>query len=227
MLGRQSQTQITHRNEKDGYESRQDLLPGFSEEKDRQPQNWKDEAGFFAERAQEKQSGGGDEEQPPVRPELRRSANTAVKSEKTEHRRQRIGPTGDVRDGGGMHGMNRPDKRGEECQPTSFALLDVPAAQELIGQKKERERGAGMTKDAREMIAGRFENERSVISEVSEPLNWPVEIRGCRVDEKKMLERLGRELPAPDEWIAQDQGGVVPDKIVSERRRVDRENDEN
>ena len=84
-----------------------------------------------------------------------------------------------------------------------------------------------MTKDAREMIAGRFENGRSVISEVSEPLNWPVEIRRRRVDEKKMLKRLGRELPAPDKRIAQNQGGVIPDEIVSERRRVDRENDEN
>ena len=227
MLGWQSQTQITHRDEKDGYESRQDLLPGFSEEKDRQPQDREDETGFLAERAQKKQSGGGDEEQPSIGACDRHSANTAVKSEETEHRRQRIGPTGDVGDGGGMHRMDRPDKSGEECQPTSFAFLDIPAAQELIGQKKERERGAGMTEDAREMIAGRFENEHGVISEVSEPLNWPVEIRGRRVDEKKMLERLGRELPAPDKRIAEDQGGIVPDEIVSERWRVDRENDEN
>src|ERR1700719_3877413 len=84
-----------------------------------------------------------------------------------------------------------------------------------------------MAKDAREMIAGRFKNERGVIREVGQSLNRPVEIRRRRVDKQKVWERFGRELPAPDERIAQDQGGVVPDKIISQRRRVDREDYEN
>jgi hypothetical protein len=38
-----------------------------------------------------------------------------------------------------------------------------------------------------------------------------------------MLKRLGNELPAPDQGVAQNQGGIVPDKIVPERRRIETE----
>ena len=83
-----------------------------------------------------------------------------------------------------------------------------------------------MVKNAREMIAGWFENERPVIEQVSQPLDGPVKIRRGRIDKKKMLKRLRDELPAADERIAQNQSGVVPDKIVSQGRRVESQGDE-
>ena len=126
-----------------------------------------------------------------------------------------------------MHGMNRPDQRSEEYDPTPFSFLDIPTAQEFVGEEQQRERGAGVAKDAGEMIAGRFEDEGGVINEISQPLNRPVEIRRRRVDKEKMLESLGSELPAANERVAQDQGGIVPDKVISQGRRVGRENDEN
>jgi len=98
--------------------------------------------------------------------------------------------------------------------------------QEFVGQEKQRERGANVAKNARQMVAGRFEDEGRVIDEVSQPLDRPVEIRRRCVDKKKMLERLGSEPPAPDERIAQDQGGIVPDEIVSQGWRIGDENDD-
>ena len=74
------------------------------------------------------------------------------------------------------------------------------------------------------MVTGRFEDECSVIREVSQALDRPVEIGRRRVDEKKMLERFGDELPAADERIAQDERGVVPNEVISQRRGVGREN---
>src|ERR1700675_2813360 len=117
MLGRQSQTQVTDRDEKDCDRSRDDLLPGFSEQKNRQPQDGEDEAGFLAERAQEKKNGAGDEEQPSLGANDRRGAYAAVKPEKSEHRRERIGAAGNVSHGGGIQGMNRPEEGREKCQP--------------------------------------------------------------------------------------------------------------
>jgi hypothetical protein len=39
-----------------------------------------------------------------------------------------------------------------------------------------------------------------------------------------MLKAFRDQAPAPDQRVAQDQGGVIPDKTVSERGRVDGEN---
>jgi len=81
-----------------------------------------------------------------------------------------------------------------------------------------------MAKDAGQMITGRFENERGVIDQVAQALDRPIEIGRGRVDKKEMLERLGNQLPAADKRIAQDERGIVPDKIIPQGRRVDRKN---
>ena len=70
------------------------------------------------------------------------------------------------------------------------------------------------------MIAGRTKDKRRIIERVGQPLDRAVEIRGRRVRKKKMLKAFGNKLPTADERIAQDERGVVPDKIISERRRV-------
>ena len=123
--------------------------------------------------------------------------------------------------------MDRPGERGEKREKPPFSFFDFPKAKELVAQKKKREDRAQVAQNAGEMITGRLENERSVIEQVSQPLNGPVKIRGRRVEEKKMLEGLRDELPAANERIAQDQGGIVPDKLVPERRRIERQGDEN
>ncbi len=122
--------------------------------------------------------------------------------------------------------MNGPDQRGDKRQPAASAFVNLPPAQEFVRQKKQRQRRADLEKNAAEMIARRLENKRGVIRQVSQALNRAVEIGRRRVDKKKMLERLGNELPAANQRIAQNQRGIVPDEIISQRRRVGRENRE-
>ena len=76
------------------------------------------------------------------------------------------------------------------------------------------------------MISGRFEDERCVIDQIGQALNRAIEIRRRGVDKQKMLKRLGDELPAANERIAQDERGIVPDEIVPERRRVKSQDDQ-
>src|SRR5437588_5247504 len=194
MFRGQSQAEVTHQDEKETHASRRDLPPRFSEHKNRDQQNWKDEAGFFAQRAQEKKSGGRDVQQPAISAGGGRNANRAVKPEKSEHRRQRVGPAGNVSDRRGVHGMNRPNQRGDECDPAPFPFLDIPTAQKFVRQKEQRERRAEMAKDAGEMITGRLENERGVIDEVAQGLDRPREIGRSRGDEKQMLESRGLQV---------------------------------
>jgi len=120
--------------------------------------------------------------------------------------------------------MDRPDQRRNEREPAPFCFLEVPTAQEFVREKKEREGRAEVAKNAREMITGGYEDERRIISQVGQALNWPVKILRRRIDEKKMLERFWDELPAADKRVPQDQRGIIPDEIVPQRRRVGGEN---
>jgi len=226
MFGRQSQAQITDTDKRQDDARGHDLPPRFPENENRDQKNRKDEAAFFAERAQEKKNRGGEVEQPAIGARDGRRSNPAVKPEKSEHRGQRIGPAGNVSHGRGMYGMNCPDQRGQERDPAAKAFLNLPAAQQLNGKEKKGERRADMAKDAGEVITGRLENERRVVSQVSEPLDRPIEIGRRRVDKKKMLKGFRNELPAPDERVAEDECGIVPDEIVSQRRRVGGEKNE-
>ena len=122
--------------------------------------------------------------------------------------------------------MNRPGQRGEKGNATAFPFLHSKQAQQFFAQQQERKRCADMTKDARNMVAGRPKRERGVIERVGQPLDRAVEIRGRRVRKKEMLKAFGNKPPTADERIAQNQGGVVPDKIISERRRVKSEDDD-
>ena len=81
-----------------------------------------------------------------------------------------------------------------------------------------------MPENAADVITGRLENVGGIIHQIRQPLHRPVEIGRRRVGKKEMLKRFRNKLPAPDERVAQDQGGIVPDKIVPKRRRVEAEN---
>ena len=74
-----------------------------------------------------------------------------------------------------------------------------------------------MTNDARQMIGHGPKRKGSVLERVGEPLDRAVKSRGRRIDEEKMVEPFGNKAPASNQWIAQNQGGIVPDKTVSQR----------
>ena len=80
-----------------------------------------------------------------------------------------------------------------------------------------------MTQDVGQVITGGTKSERAVIERVGQPLDRPVEIGRRRVRKKEMLKSFGNQPPASNERIAQDQRGVVPDKAVLERGRINSE----
>src|SRR6476661_6135030 len=226
MFGRQSQAQISDAHEQQHQSRRHDLPPGFAQGENGEQQKRENESAFLAERAEEKQRRSRKVEHPEIGAFFRRNANAAVEAEKAEHRGEWIRAARDVGDSRGVNGMHRPNQRRDEREPAPFAFLDVPAPQKLCREKKQREGCADLKENAAEMITGWLENERSVIREIGQALDRPIEIGRGRVDEKKMLKRFGNELPAADERVAQDEGSIVPDEIVSQRRGVGRENRE-
>ena len=68
------------------------------------------------------------------------AANSEIEAEKSERRRQRIGPTGNINDRRGMHGMNGPGERGEERDVSPFPFLDSEKSQQLTREKEQGER---------------------------------------------------------------------------------------
>jgi len=71
-----------------------------------------------------------------------------------------------------------------------------------------------------EVIRSGSKSKGRVIDRINEPLNRPVEIRSGRVDEKKMVETFRYQSPAANQRIAQNECGIVPDKIVAHSRRI-------
>ena len=148
-----------------------------------------------------------------------------IEGEKPERGRERIGPSGNIDDGGGVDGMNRPGERGGDRDPPRFPFFDTEKAQQLAGEQEKREGCTKMTEDAGQVITGGLKGERAVIEGVSQPLDRPVEVGRGRVGEKEMLKPFRDQAPASDQRVAQDQGSIIPDEAVSKRGRVDRENE--
>ena len=65
-----------------------------------------------------------------------------------------------------------------------------------------------------------LQTEGHIIQRVAQPLNRPVEIRGRRIREEKMLKALWNQTPATDQRVAQYERLVVPDEIVPHDGRV-------
>ena len=82
-----------------------------------------------------------------------------------------------------------------------------------------------MTYDVGQVVTGGTKSERAVIERIGQALDWPVEIGSRCIRKEKMLKPFRDQAPASDKRIAQDQRGIVPDKTVSQRGRVDRENE--
>ena len=77
-----------------------------------------------------------------------------------------------------------------------------------------------MEQDIGEMIGVRGESPEGIISSERKPLNRPIEIRGRCIREKEMPEPLGNQPPTADERVAQNQGRIIPDEPVPQRRSV-------
>ena len=76
------------------------------------------------------------------------------------------------------------------------------------------------------MVRAGLKSKGYVIDRVRQPLKRPIEIGGCGIDEEEVIKIFGYQSPASDQWIAQNQGGVVPDKTVAHSRRIaDEDND--
>jgi hypothetical protein len=223
MLGRQAQTEITHANEKDDHDGGQNLFPVFSQDEKSAPQDREDKAALLAQGAQEEKHSSAEKKREFPRANRGQGANRAEQSEKSESRCQRVRPPRNVGHRGGVERMNRPGESGQKSQEAPFSFVDFPEAEQFVAQQKQSHGRAEVAKNAGEMVAGRLENERPVIEQISQSLDGPVEIGRGRIDEKKMLKRLRGELPAADQGIAQNQGGVVPDKFVPQGGRIDRQ----
>ena len=70
------------------------------------------------------------------------------------------------------------------------------------------------------MVRPGMKSKSSVVDRVTESLDWSIEIRSRRVNEKEMVEAFRYQLPTADQRIPQDQGGVVPDKTVAHSGRI-------
>src|SRR3954471_3132463 len=83
-----------------------------------------------------------------------------------------------------------------------------------------------MPKNAGEMVKRRPKRDRGVISRVKQPLHGPVEVGSRRIDEEVVIESFRDQSPAADQWITQDQSGIVPDNPVAQGGGVNRRNNE-
>src|ERR1700730_6182160 len=71
-----------------------------------------------------------------------------------------------------------------------------------------------------DVVRPRVKSEGHVIERVIQPLERSIEIRSGCVYKKEMVETLGYQPPAAKQRVAQDQGGVVPDKTVAHSGRI-------
>src|SRR5688572_9290254 len=182
MFRRQSETQISYADNKNDHGGWPPLPPVFSEDEERDPEERKNEAGFLAQSAQEKEQAAGNKEERSPGARGRQRSKRAVKSQKSEGRRERIGPAGNVGHGCVVDRMDCPDERREESQPACFRFLDGPQAQQLPAAKQQRERRPRVAEDTGEMIARRLEDEGGIIEQIGQSLNGTIKIRRRGVD---------------------------------------------
>src|ERR1051326_1245117 len=141
MLGWQPQTEVARAEENQDNARSADLPPGFPQHQNSEQQNREDESAFLTERAEEKENGGGNMEEPAVSADDRCGPNAAIEPEKSKCGRERISPAGNISNRRREGRMNRPDQRGDEREPAPFSFLDVPPTQQFVREKKEGDRG--------------------------------------------------------------------------------------
>src|SRR5579862_2093998 len=145
-----------------------------------------------------------------------------IQGGEAKKRREQIGPSRDINDGGAMQREHGPQKRRRE----SGIRGEKPA-----GEEKEKHGARRVQQDVCEMIPPRLiETVEGVVEGVGDPLERPVKVGRGGVGEKKVPEARGNEQPASNKRIAQDERGVVPYKAVPQggpvnekHRRYDQE----
>src|ERR1044072_3838512 len=120
--------------------------------------------------------------------------------------------------------MNRPDQGRAERDHEPLAGVESKTGEKFFGKEAERDRGHRVPDDAHRVIKRRLKADQSVIKRVGQTLHRPVKIRRRRADKKKVIEPFGNEPPTSNEWIAQNQRRVVPDKTVQQDRKSTRLN---
>src|SRR4029077_6626529 len=73
------------------------------------------------------------------------------------------------------------------------------------------------------MVGRRVNAKQRIFDRVGYALQRPVEIRWRGVDKQIMIETFGNEPPASNQWITQDQGGIIPNETIAHRRGVTRD----
>ena len=116
--------------------------------------------------------------------------------------------------------MNRPDQSSDQRNQSTASAFEPEAKQEFFGKKQQGAGGEPVPEHADHVIRPGVKSEGRVIDRKSEPLQRPIEIRGCRINKKEMIEAFRYELPTPNQRVAQDQCGIVPDKTVAHRRGI-------
>ena len=80
-----------------------------------------------------------------------------------------------------------------------------------------------MPKQTGDVVGSGSKGKGRVIDRVTKTLDRPVEFRSSRINEEEVVETLRDQSPTANQRVAQDQGGVVPDKTVARSRGIDNE----
>lgn len=118
--------------------------------------------------------------------------------------------------------MDGPNQSRDESNQAALARFNGENEKKFFGEKKQRDRGRRVQKNICGVIGRRSKSEGGVFGRVGEPLQRPIEIGSGSVDEKEMIKTFGNQSPAADEWVTQDERGVVPNKSIARRRGVAR-----
>ena len=77
-----------------------------------------------------------------------------------------------------------------------------------------------MPKQTGDVVGSGSKGKGRVIDRVTKTLDRPVEIRSGRINEEEVVETLRDQSPTANQRVAQDQGGIVPDKTVAHSRGI-------
>src|SRR5438045_6765308 len=123
-----------------------------------------------------------------------------------------------------MQRMQTPSCGSNRRESQSLLFLKIIKLQESESEGKKRDNSSSVQTNVVAMIRRWMESKQDVLNGVSQPLEGPIKIRRRRVCKKKMLQPFRDQAPAPDERIAQDQGGIIPDETGTEGRGMSAKN---
>ena len=111
--------------------------------------------------------------------------------------------------------MDRPDQRCAQRNQLASSALNPKGQEKFFSEKEQRKGRQAVRKETGEMVRPGTKSKGRVVNRVTEPLDRSIEIRSGRINEEEMVEAFRYQLPTANQRIAQNQGGVVPDKTVA------------